>query len=254
MPKPATKPLEKSAPRKPRWRGVRRGGAGRDAERRDRSVGGLAERSGQQYRWGEAQVANAAGRICRDDEQRIRSNWDNGRAQPAYCGEVHVRRDGMLTMSSRDASGNPLLDLESRLRGAAITQAASPSGSFRPTTSLVFLTFDYCADESMKLLTPLFVASTVLMPLPPITRPANCPRRVSNHLVGFHSGGTMSRRPKWRFPSHPARQRARSPCLRQNDRDVPLYDSSYEKDFNFAARHPRPSHPARSRQCRGSWK
>ena len=118
--KPVQKPIEKSTTKKPSTGPEIKSGAARVVTPNAAQVpfGGLAERAGGSSTGGlRLDVAN----FCCPDyietmNRRIRSNWDQ---QQGAAGQTVVkftiRRDGMLTnVEVEKASGNPLLDLESR--------------------------------------------------------------------------------------------------------------------------------------------
>ncbi len=149
LPKPVEKPLEKSATRKPSTGAEVRSGAARVETPNAATVpfGGLAERSGASSTGGvRLDVANfCCPEYVETMSQRIRSNWDKRQgAVGQTVVKFTIRRDGMLTnVEVEKPSGNPLLDLESRLAILNTRQLPPLPAPFDKPTLTVYLTFDY---------------------------------------------------------------------------------------------------------------
>ncbi len=147
--KPVTKPIEKSATKKPSTGPEIKSGAARVVTPNAAQIpfGGLAERSGGASAGGpRLDVANfCCPEYIETMTQRIRSNWDH---QQGAAGNTTVkfiiRRDGFLTnVEVEKSSGNPLLDLESRRAVLNTRQLPPLPEQFTRPQLTVYLDFDY---------------------------------------------------------------------------------------------------------------
>jgi TonB family protein len=147
--KPVSKPLEKSATKKPTTGPEIKSGAARVITPNAAQVqfGGLAERaSGSSAGGPQLDVANfCCPEYIETMTQRIRSNWDQQQgATGQSIVKFTIRRDGMLAnVEVEKSSGNPLLDLESKRAVLNTRQLPPLPEQFNRPTLTVYLNFDY---------------------------------------------------------------------------------------------------------------